>query len=59
MDTRTGEIISFEELKKKPVQDQKFFKEVPDIHQHYLEGLNRKERREWYRKNKHLFKDIV
>ena len=59
MDTRTGEIISFEELKKKPTQEQKWFKEVPETYQHYLDGLNRKERREWYRKNKHLFKDIV
>ena len=58
MDTRTGEIYELEEVKKKPPQEQKYFKEIPQEYLPQLERMNRKERRAWYSKNKKLFKSI-
>lgn len=63
MDTRTGEIVpmdlvnGFKESLNPVTQAQaKWYKEIPVELLSQLEGMNRKERREWYRKNKHLFK---
>lgn len=61
MDTRTGEIMTWieaqERIKKKP-DLAKIIKEIPSEYVEQLEGMNRKERREWYRKNKDKFKTI-
>lgn len=56
MDTRTGELISEEELKKKSDSEKKNFVLIPEKYQDYVEGLNRKDRRSWYKQNKHLWK---
>ena len=55
MHTGTGEILNIEELKKKPLEEQKMFVEIPKKILPILEGMNRKQRREYYKKNKHLF----
>ena len=56
MHTGTGEIIDLEELKKKPIKEQRFYKEIPQPLEKKLQSMNRKQRREFYRRNKHLFK---
>ena len=58
MDTRTGEIFGMdfvEELKKKKPFEAKFFKEIPDKYVDLLQGMNRAERRKWYREHKKNF----
>ena len=58
MDTRTGEIVSGDFVKT--LQEQKkpeanFFKKIPDPLLAEMQGMNRKQRREYYRKNKKRF----
>lgn len=52
MNTDTGEMISVEDLKKLPIQEQKKFTYIPDSLSHEIEGMNRKQRRQWYKDNK-------
>jgi len=61
MNTATGRIIAWDEMeglidKKDP--SVKFCKEIPDDLLPHLQGMNRKQRREFYRKNKQLFKAV-
>lgn len=58
MDSR-GNMVSFEELQKKPLKEQKAFKEVPDNLVSMLEGMNRHERRKWYKLNKKYLKKVT
>lgn len=56
-DMRTGELMSEEEMLKRiqqNPQDAKFYKEIPSQYQDVLMSMNRKDRREWMRKNKKL-----
>jgi len=58
MDTRTGEIVP--ETVVQALRDQKrpesnFYKLIPEQYVPVLQAMNRKQRREWYRKNKNLF----
>lgn len=59
MNTATGEIKDYSEvLDMKAIGDPaaKFYKPVPAKYAGMLQGMNRAQRREWYRKNKKLFK---
>lgn len=59
MDTRNYNILSPDEVevfKKHKPYETKWLKEIPDELLPTLQGMNRKERREYYRKNKRLFK---
>lgn len=61
MDTRTGEIFTLEEVKKKIVDDPtiaKWMKEIPIEFEEKLRGMNRKERRAWYKQNKMKFRPL-
>jgi len=57
---RSGEIITQDEMQKrignKP-QDAKWYKEIPDGYLDELSAMNRKDRRAWMKRNKHLIKD--
>ena len=60
MDTRTGDIVSMDFVEKlklnpKTAPQAKWYKEIPSELLPELEGMNRAERRAWYRKNKHRF----
>lgn len=55
MDDRTGEIVSMEEVLKKPLKEQKHFHEIDEKYLPMIEGMNRKQRRDWLSKN-HYFK---
>ncbi len=52
MNTDTGELISVEDLKKRPLEEQKKFVMIPDLFLSEIEGMNRKQRRRWYKENK-------
>lgn len=52
MDTRTGQILEMEEVLKKPIKEQKWFKEIPEEDVEKLQPMNRKQRREYYKKHK-------
>jgi hypothetical protein len=59
MNTSTGNIVPLgfvESLKAKNDPTAKFYKEIPGEYLPMLQGMNRAQRREWYRKNKKLFK---
>ena len=58
MDTRTGNIVPMEfvnKLKEAKDPTARFYKEIPDYLLSELEGMNRHERRKWYKLNKHRF----
>jgi hypothetical protein len=60
MHTGTGEIISRLEYEAKVNQGDntaRFYKLIPESLLPELMGMNRKQRREWYRNNKHRFKE--
>ena len=57
MDTRTGEIVDMEEVNKMKPEEAKWFKPVPSEYVPMLKNMNRKQRREWYRRNKKLWKN--
>lgn len=57
MNTDTGEILSLDEVKKRPFEEQKKFKLIPPGYVDAIQGMNRSQRRRWYRENKKLFKD--
>jgi len=60
MHTGTGEIISRLEYESKVSHGDKtarFYKLIPESLLPELEGMNRKQCREWYRDNKHRFKE--
>jgi hypothetical protein len=62
MNTATGEIIPWigmKDLIEKNDPSVKFCKEIPDEVLPLLQGMNRKQRREFYRKNKKLFKPVT
>ena len=62
MDTRTGEIVDWEvmeKIKKDQPSIAKIYKEIPDLLLAEMEGMNRKQRRDYYRKNKKRFKTEV
>ena len=53
MDTRTGNIaLLAESMKDIKPEERKWFKQIPETYLSLLKGMNRKERREWYKKNK-------
>ena len=59
MDTRTGEIVSpeeYAEIKKQEPARAQWMMEIPEEYLDKLEGMNRKERREFYRKHKKEWK---
>lgn len=61
MDIRTNEIMTYDEMAKRVAnnpEDKKFYKEIPDIYLGELSTMNRKDRRAYLRKNKHILKDI-
>lgn len=47
-----GDLILLDELKKKPIKEQKKYIEVPQAMLPEVQGMNRAERRSWYRENK-------
>lgn len=55
MNIDTGEIVTLDELKLRPKDEQKRFVQVPEQYEQFLLNMNRAGRREWYRKNKKLF----
>lgn len=58
MDTRTGEMVTMnfvKELIDKGSPSAKWYKEIPEDMLIEIEGMNRKQRRKWYRENKHRF----
>jgi hypothetical protein len=60
MHTGTGEIVDLpfvDELRKTKPKIANFYKKIPDGYLSLLQSMNRKQRRDWYRKNKHLFKE--
>jgi len=62
MDMRTGEIMSIDEMHRRIKENPelaKVIKEVPPPVLPYIseiQNMNRKDKRAWLRKNKHLFK---
>jgi len=57
MNTGTGEIVNWDIIKK--MKDDKnptanFYKEIPNEVLPELQGMNRKQRRDWYKRNKKL-----
>lgn len=62
MDMRTGEIMDLEEMRRRIAEKPelaKVIKEVPAPLMPYIsevQNMNRKDKRAWLRKNKHLFK---
>ena len=59
MNTGTGSIVDYDLVKKmkddgNPTAN--FYKEIPNEVLPILEGMNRKQRRDWYKKNKKLLK---
>jgi len=62
MNTQTGELVDMEfveKLKKMSDPSVKFYKEVPSILLPEIQGMNRSQRREWYRKNKKRIKKAL
>jgi hypothetical protein len=60
MDTRTGEIVSkdfVDDLRKQGKRTVRFYKEVPQSLEREIAGMNREQRRQWWRKNKKRIKD--
>lgn len=66
MNTSTGEIVKFLEssgmieredgkVEEAEIRMANFMKAIPDQYVGMLKGMNRKARREWYRKNKKKF----
>ena len=55
MDDRTGELLSMEEVLKKPLKEQKHFVEIPEKFLPEIEGMNRHERRKWLKLNRNNF----
>ena len=53
----TGEMITEEELLKRPINEQKKFLPIPAKYADQLSAMNRKDRRAWMRKNKNLMKE--
>jgi len=59
MNTGTGEIVGMdyvEDLKAQANPVARFYKEIPEKYLGELQGMNRTERRKWYKKNKYRFK---
>ena len=55
MDTRTGEMMDWEEAEKrikKNLLAANFIKEIPNQFLPQIEGMNREERRRWYKENR-------
>jgi hypothetical protein len=62
MDTRTGEIVDMEFVNKLKMSNSplaKFYKELPDWAVSELQGYNRAQRREWYKRNKKRLKEAT
>ena len=61
MNTSTGDMITagqLEALKSKNPAVANFYKLIPDSFLPELAGMNRKERREWYRRNKKRIREV-
>ena len=59
MNTATGRIVDWVDVLKMRDEGDKtanFYKPVPNSLHPLLQGMNRAQRREYYRKNKYLFK---
>jgi len=59
MDTRTGEIVPMHYVdllreSKNPIAN--FYKEIPEQFLEPLQSMTKKERRKWYKKNKHYWR---
>jgi hypothetical protein len=59
MDTRTGDMVPAESVGLMERKDQKFYKLIPDILLPELAGMNREQRRQWYRRNKKRIKALA
>lgn len=57
MNTSTGDIILVDDDNSE-ILKANFIKKIPDRFLPMLAGMNRKERREWYRKNKKSFSEV-
>jgi len=55
MDTRSFDIIPEILVPKHP--ESNFYKKIPDKYITSLSKMNRKQRRDWYKKNKQLLKE--
>ena len=69
MNTATGEMVKFLEsagmierengqIEKAQIKMANFMKAIPEQYVGMLQGMNRKDRREWYRKNKKMFGEV-
>jgi hypothetical protein len=62
MDTRTGDLFTLDNIRKKIFDNPsiaKWMKEIPSEFLPELEGMNRAERRAWYSKNRHRFNKVT
>lgn len=50
----TGELLSEEELNRRPISEQAKFRLIPEKYREMLETMNREKRRKWMRDNKKL-----
>ena len=50
----TGDIVDYTEILKKPVAEQKKYIPIEEKYLDEVSVMNRKDRRAWYRRNKHL-----
>ncbi len=60
MDTRTGDIVPMsrvQDLRDKGDRTSRFYKEIPDVLLPEIQGMNREQRRQWWRKNKKRIKE--
>jgi len=57
MNTDTGELIPVEELRNRTIEEQRKFVEIPDAFLCEINGMNRRQRRIWYRENKKRIKE--
>ena len=61
MDTRTGDLITsecFEIIKQSDPITANWYKLIPDVFLPEIAGMNRKERRSWYKVNKKRIKEV-
>ena len=54
-----GDIITLDELKEKPVKEQEKYIELPNDVLSSLQGMNRADRRRWYKQNRKALKKGV
>ncbi|MFA5217164.1 hypothetical protein [Sulfuricurvum sp.] len=57
MDDR-GDILSLEEVKALPEKRKEKFREIPEKDVPMLQGMNRHQRRKWYKENKDFLNKV-